>query len=95
MKRYIYLLSPNKIENSFYSNLEKVLSKKKIEYFQLRLKNISKNQIVKIGKKIKKITNKYNVKLIINDSPELAKKIGADGCHLGQLDPSIKHAKKF
>tara|TARA_B100000700_G_scaffold18232_2_gene17905 strand:- start:2109 stop:2714 length:606 start_codon:yes stop_codon:yes gene_type:complete len=95
LKRYIYLLSPNKIENSFYSNLEKVLSKKKIEYFQLRLKNTSKNQIVKIGKKIKKITNKYNVKLIINDSPELAKKIGADGCHLGQLDPSIKHAKKI
>ncbi len=95
MKRYIYLLSPNKIEKNFYSALEKVLSKKKIEFFQLRLKNTSKKKILKIGKKIKRITKKYKVKLIINDSPEITKKISADGCHLGQLDPSIEYAKKI
>ena len=95
LKRYIYLLSPNKIEKNFYSALEKVLSKKKIEFFQLRLKNTSKKKILKIGKKIKRITKKYKVKLIINDSPEITKKISADGCHLGQLDPSIEYAKKI
>ena len=95
MKRYIYLLSPNKIENSFYSNLEKVLSKKKIEYFQLRLKNTSKNQIVKIGKKIKKICKKFNVKFLINDDVNLAKKLNADGCHLGQKDTNIIEARKL
>jgi thiamine-phosphate pyrophosphorylase len=38
---------------------------------------------------------KYKVKLIINDSPLLAKKINADGCHLGQSDGSIKNARKL
>ena len=60
----------------------------KIEFFQLRLKKIPKNQIVKIAKKIKKLTKKYKVKFLINDNANLAKMIKADGCHLGQLDGS-------
>ncbi len=47
-----------------------------------------------IGKKVQKICNKYNVKLIINDNPFLAKKINADGCHVGQKDIGIKKARK-
>ena len=41
------------------------------------------------------LTKKYKVKLIINDSPVLAKKINADGCHLGQSDVSIKDSKNL
>ena len=41
------------------------------------------------------LTKKFNVKLIINDSPEIAKKVNADGCHLGQLDTDISKAKKI
>ena len=41
-KRFIYLISPNKINNNFYYNLQKILKTKKIEYFQLRLKKYSK-----------------------------------------------------
>ncbi len=48
-----------------------------------------------LGKKIKKITKKYKVKFIINDEPILAKKLGADGCHLGQMDMNIKKARKI
>ena len=48
-----------------------------------------------LGKKIKKITKKFNVKFIINDEPILAKKLGADGCHLGQKDMNIKNARKI
>ena len=48
-----------------------------------------------IGIKTKKICKKYKVKLIINDDPNLAKKIGADGCHLGQNDMNIKGARKI
>ena len=48
-----------------------------------------------IGKKVKKICEKFNVKFIINDDPFLTRKIDADGCHLGQNDMSIFKARKI
>ncbi len=94
MKQLIYLISPNKIYSDFYRDLEKVLSSKKVSFFQLRLKRKPKNLIIKIAKKIKKITKKYKVKFIINDDSKLAKKVGADGCHIGQLDNTVVSARK-
>ena len=94
-KRFIYLISPNKIKKSFYTNLKIVLSSNIVSFFQLRLKKYSLIEKKKIGIKIKKICKKYKVKLIINDDPNLAKKIGADGCHLGQNDMVIQVARKI
>jgi len=94
-KRFIYLISPNKIKKSFYTNLKIVLSSNLVSFFQLRLKKYSLIEKKKIGIKIKKICKKYKVKLIINDDPNLAKKIGADGCHLGQNDMVIQVARKI
>ena len=94
MKRLVYLISPNKIYSSFYKDLEKVLSSKRVSFFQLRLKNKSKNLIIKAAKKIKKITKKNKVKFIINDDSKLAKKVNADGCHVGQLDNMVSSARK-
>ena len=59
------------------------------------MKNEKPSKIILIGKKIKKICKKFNVKLIINDSPKLAKKIGADGCHIGQSDSSFADARNI
>ena len=94
LKRLVYLISPNKIYPDFYAELNKVLASKKVEFFQLRLKNKSKDQIIKIAKKIKIITQKHKVKFIINDNPKIAKKVNANGCHIGQLDDSIRLARK-
>ena len=94
-KRFIYLISPNKIKKSFYNNLKVVLSSNLVSFFQLRLKQYSLIEKKKIGIKIKKICKKYKVKLIINDDPNLAKKIGADGCHLGQNDMNHSSARKI
>ena len=94
MKRLVYLISPNKIYLSFYKDLEKVLSSKKVSFFQLRLKNKPKNLIIKIAKKIKKITKKHKVRFIINDDSKLVKKVGADGCHVGQLDNIVASVRK-
>ena len=52
-----------------------------------------KNLIIKIAKKIRTITKKNKVKFIINDDSKLAKKVNADGCHIGQLDSSVKTAR--
>ena len=94
-KRFIYLISPNKIKKSFYNNLKVVLSSNLVSFFQLRLKKYSLIEKKKIGIKIKKICKRYKVKFIVNDDPNLAKKINADGCHLGQNDMSIQGARKI
>jgi thiamine-phosphate pyrophosphorylase len=94
LKKLVYLIYPNRIDKFFYNKLEKVLSYGNVKFFQLRLKNTKKNKVLLIAKKVKQITKKQKVKLIINDDYNLAIKIGADGCHLGQFDGSIKKVKK-
>ena len=95
-KKFIYLISPNRIkDNLFYYDLEQILKKNKVSYFQLRLKNETKKKIIYIGKKIKKICKKYKVKFLVNDDPQLAKRLNSDGCHLGQKDINILKARKI
>ena len=94
-KKFIYLISPNKITFQFYQNLKEVLETKKVSFFQLRLKKYSFNKKILIGKKIKQICKKNNVKFLVNDDPFLAKKLNADGCHLGQKDTNIIEARKI
>ena len=96
MKRYIYLISPQKIKDlKFFTQLDEVLKTKRVKYFQLRLKGISSQNLLKISKKIKKITKKNRVKLLINDKPIIAKKVKSDGCHLGQKDTSFSTSRKI
>ena len=94
-KRFIYLISPNKIQKTFYNDLTEVLKSKKVFFFQLRMKNTSFKKILLIGKKIKKICKKYKTKFLVNDDPILAKKLNSDGCHLGQNDMEINKARKI
>jgi len=72
-----------------------VLKSKRVSFFQLRLKKENFKKKFEIGKKIKKICGKYKVKFLINDDPIFAKKINADGCHLGQKDMDIIEARKI
>ena len=84
-----------KIKKSFESDLIKVLKQKKVSFFQLRLKKENFKKKMIIGKRIKRICKKFNVKFLINDDVFLAKKLEADGCHLGQKDMSLVQAKKI
>ena len=61
----------------------------------MRFKKYSLEKKILIGKKIRRMCKKSNVKFIVNDNPILAKKLNADGCHLGQKDMNIKEAKKI
>jgi len=95
-KKFVYLISPNKIKNnSFFTHLNLVLSTQKVAFFQLRLKKETDKNKLLIGKKIKNICKKYKVKFLVNDDPKLAKKLNADGCHLGQKDMNILGARKI
>ena len=94
MRRYIYLISPQSIRGiKFYKQLDQVLKTNKIQYFQLRLKKTSTLNLIKIAKKVKIITKKNNVKLIINDDPFIAKIVDADGCHIGQKDMDYSNSR--
>ena len=94
-KRFIYLISPSKIEKNFFRNLNEVLKQKKTSFFQLRLKKDSFKKKLIIGRKIQKICKKFKVKFLINDDVYLAKKLNADGCHLGQRDMNILDARRL
>ena len=95
-KKFVYLISPSKIrDKNFYTNLAFLLDSGKVSYFQLRLKKEINSKKLIIGKKIKKICKKYKVKFLINDDPLLAKKLNADGCHLGQKDMDLIKARKI
>ena len=95
-KKFVYLISPNRIKsNNFYKDLKDLFKTEKISFFQLRLKkNKLKDKLI-IGKKISKICNRYKVKFIVNDDPFLAKKLNSDGCHLGQKDMKVLCARKI
>ena len=94
-KKFIYIISPSKINKFFYNDLVNIFKEKKVSFFQLRLKKINYKKKLIVGKKIKIICKKYNVKFLINDDVYLAKKLNADGCHLGQKDMNIFEARKL
>lgn len=62
---------------------------------QLREKDTPGEEVLELGITLLKLTRKYGIPLIINDSPELAKEIGADGVHLGVHDASIDRARSI
>jgi thiamine-phosphate pyrophosphorylase len=66
-----------------------------VGFFQLRLKKETFKKKIIVGKKIKKICKKFNVKFLVNDDVLFAKKLNADGCHLGQKDMNIIKARKL
>lgn len=60
---------------------------------QLREKYISFEEFVKLGKKLHKITQKYNIPLIINDNVDVAIEVGAEGVHVGQGDEELSKVR--
>jgi len=66
-----------------------------VSIVQLREKETEKEEIIRKGKMILKITRKYKIPLIVNDSVVMAEKIGADGVHLGEEDGEVEEARKL
>ena len=62
---------------------------------QLREKHMSDEEILKEASLLKDLCDRYQVPLIINDRPDLAKKVGASGVHVGLSDMGIQKARKL
>lgn len=65
------------------------------ELVQLRLKNISKNKLLKTAEEARQITSHFQTRLIINDHYKIAKDIKADGIHIGKTDICPAIARKY
>ncbi len=66
-----------------------------VEWVQLRVKNKAYAEWLSIAKKTKDVCEKYNTKLIINDSVNIAREINAQGVHLGLKDTNPREARKI
>ena len=66
-----------------------------IDLLQLRAKNLPEREIEKLGREVHTITAQHGVPLIINDHPEAARNVGAEGVHLGQDDMPVSDARKI
>ncbi|MDO5851727.1 MAG: thiamine phosphate synthase [Methanobacteriaceae archaeon] len=89
------------VTNRFDMNMDKFLEvieesiKGGVTLVQLREKELSTLEFYKLALKVKKITNKYNVPLIINDRLDIAQAVDAEGVHLGQDDMPCDVARKI
>lgn len=90
----LYLLTPPKIDLAvFPDRLKSVLDTGAIDCLQLRLKDVSDDEIRKAIDAILPLCADRDIPLILNDRPDIAKKSGADGVHVGEEDASYDEAR--
>ncbi|MBF8302538.1 MAG: Thiamine-phosphate synthase [Candidatus Dadabacteria bacterium] len=92
----LYVITDQKLipRDRFIETVEKAI-RGGAKIIQLREKDTPEEEIIRLGKELLKITRRYGIPLIINDSPKLAMEIGADGVHLGKDDTEISEARKI
>lgn len=80
--------------NSFIEHIEAAL-KGGIDLLQLRLKMAPREEFERLARKVLQLTENYGIPLFINDRPEIAHKVGAEGVHVGRDDPSVEEIRKL
>ncbi|HWV12191.1 MAG TPA: thiamine phosphate synthase [Sphingobium sp.] len=91
----LYLISPPAIDEGFVAQLAEALDGGKVAAFQLRLKGVDEDAVARAAEPLQKLCAEREVAFIINDSVALAKRLGADGVHLGQGDGDPREARKI
>jgi thiamine-phosphate pyrophosphorylase len=89
----LYLISPQEVGGAFADRLKTALEPGVATAFQLRVKNVDEHQLARLAEPLQRICADADVAFIVNDSMSLAKRIGADGVHLGQRDGDIRQAR--
>ncbi|MBU6297847.1 MAG: thiamine phosphate synthase [Alphaproteobacteria bacterium] len=90
----LYLITPPKLEpRAFAETLRRALGAGDVASLQLRLKDVPEEDIVRATEILMPIAQKADVAFILNDRPDLAKKLGCDGVHVGQEDASYAEAR--
>ena len=89
----LYLISPQDVGGAFPDRLKAALEPGVAAAFQLRVKDIDEHELARLAVPLQRICADANVAFIVNDSMALAKRLGADGVHLGQSDGDIREAR--
>ena len=91
----LYLISPPVIGADFAGSLAAAFDGGSVAAFQLRLKDADDDAIARAAEPLQRLCADREVAFIINDSAALAKRLGADGVHLGQGDGDPKEARRL
>jgi thiamine-phosphate pyrophosphorylase len=89
----LYLISPQDVGGRFPDRLRSALEPGAAAAFQLRVKDVGEHEIARLAEPLQRICAEAGAAFIVNDSMSLAKRLGADGVHLGQSDGDIREAR--
>jgi thiamine-phosphate pyrophosphorylase len=89
----LYLVSPLDVGGTFPGQLAEALDAGPVAAFQFRVKGVDQHEAARLAEPLQAICAERNVAFIVNDSASLARRIGADGVHLGQQDDDPREAR--
>lgn len=90
----LYLISPLEVGGDFPDRLARALDSGPVAAFQFRVKGIDEHEAAALAVPLQALCAEREVAFIVNDSISLAKRLGADGVHLGQDDGSVEEARE-
>ena len=91
---HLYLVSPLDVGGTFPARLERALAAAPVAAFQYRVKGLDQHEAARLAEPLQAICAARDVAFIVNDSIALAKRLGADGVHLGQGDGEVREARE-
>ena len=89
----LYLISPLDVGGDFPQRLERALDAGPVAAFQFRVKGVDQHEAARLAEPLQAICAAHDVAFIVNDSIALAKRLRADGVHLGQGDGDVREAR--
>lgn len=91
----LYLISPLEVGGGFAERLRRAVDAGPVAAFQFRVKGVDQHEAVRLAEPLQRICADADVAFIVNDSISLAKRLGADGVHLGQSDGDVREAREM
>jgi thiamine-phosphate pyrophosphorylase len=89
----LYLISPLNVSGDFPDQLRRALGAGPVAAFQFRVKDVDQHEAARLAEPLQMICADHDVAFIVNDDMGLAKRLGADGVHLGQSDGDVRDAR--
>lgn len=90
----LYLISPGEVGGVFPDRLARALDAGPVAAFQFRVKGVDQHEAARLAEPLQRICGDREVAFLVNDSIGLAKRLGADGVHLGQEDGDPREARQ-
>lgn len=90
----LYLISPLDVSGAFPQRLARALDAGPVAAFQFRVKDVDQHQAARLAEPLQALCRERDVAFIVNDSISLARRLDADGVHLGRQDGTLREARE-